>query len=129
MMRAALALMLMAVSGVAAAHWIALHESDEYIAYADPATRLRFGDIVQLRDLIDLKTAKASPYGVEHASSTASSEFDCRDERMRTLRLFLHSGRMGEGEIVETAALSDRWLPVAQGSLLRILWQYACGAG
>ena len=119
-------LALAALNGGAMAGWVAVHDHDDYIAYADPATVMRQGDLAQMRDLVDLKLPKPSPYGRQHASSTANSEFDCVDMRMRTLHFSLHSGPMGDGEVIETVAESNRWLPATPGTLLGILWQYAC---
>lgn len=126
MKRFALALALAALSCNSAAEWVMVHDNDEYVAYADPATVFRDGDLVQMSDLIDLKSPRPSPYGKQHASSTAHSEFDCQNSRIRTLAFSLHSGQMGNGDLVETVAESDRWLAVAPGTLLDVLWQLAC---
>ena len=103
-----------------------VYDNDEYIAYADPDTVSRAGDLVRMSDLIDLKSPRSSPYGKQHASSTAHSEFDCRNSRIRTIAFSLHSGQMGDGDLVETVAESNRWLPVAPGTLLGVLLQLAC---
>jgi hypothetical protein len=126
MKRLALALALAALSCNSAAEWVIVNDNEEYIAYADPATISREGNLVQMSDLIDLKSPRSSPYGNQHASSTAHSEFDCEDPRIRTIAFFLHSGQMGNGDLVETAAVSNGWLPVASGTLLNVLWQFAC---
>jgi hypothetical protein len=127
MIRLASALALAALSCTAAAEWVMVNDNDEYVAYADPATLSREGNLVRMSDLIDLKSPRPSPYGNPHASSTAHSEFDCENSRLRTIAFYLHSGQMGDGELVETAAVSDRWLAVAPGTLLDALWQFACG--
>ena len=119
-------LVLAALSCNSAADWVIVNDNDEYIAYADPATIFREGNRVQMRDLVDLKMPRSSPYGNQHASSTAHSEFDCQNPRMRTIAFSLHSGQMGNGDLVETVAESNGWLPVAPGTLLSMLWQFAC---
>lgn len=126
MKRLAFALALAALGCNAAAEWVIVNDNDEYSAYADPATISREGNLVQMSDLIDLKSPRSSPYGNQHASSTAHSEFDCEDPRIRTLAFFLHSGQMGGGDLVETAAVTNGWLSVAPGTLLDVLWQFAC---
>lgn len=126
MKRLALTLALAALSCNSAAEWVIVDDNDEYIAYADPATIFREGNLVQMSDLIDLKSPRSSPYGNQHASSTAHSQFDCEDPRIRTIAFFLHSGPMGNGDLVETAAASNGWLRVAPGTLLNVLWQFAC---
>jgi hypothetical protein len=128
MVRSAVALLLAALSSNAAAAWVIVRDNDEYIAYADPATILRDGDNVRMSDLVDLKFPRPSPYGNQHASSMAHSEFDCQNPRVRTLAFSLHSGQMGNGDRVETVAESIRWLPIAPGTLLDALWQFACGS-
>lgn len=126
MRRCAWVLVFAALGCGAAAEWVIVTDHDEYIAYADPGTILRDGERAQMRDLVDLKSARSSPFGNRHASSKAQSEFDCQNPRMRTIAFTLHSGQMGEGEIVETLAESNGWLPVAPGTLLNRLRQFAC---
>jgi hypothetical protein len=124
--RFAAALVFAALSCNAVAEWVVVNDNDEYIAYADPDTISREGDRVQMSDLIDLKSPRPSPYGSQHASSTADSEFDCENSRFRRIALSLHSGQMGNGELVETVGESNGWLLVAPGTLLSVLWQFAC---
>ena len=126
MKRLAFALALAALSCNSAAEWVIVKDNEEYIAYADPATISREGDRVQMSDLVDLKIPRSSPYGNQHSSSTAHSEFDCQNPWMRTIAFSLHSGQMGNGDLVETAAVSNGWLTVAPGTLLNVLWQFAC---
>jgi hypothetical protein len=127
MIRLVSALVFALLNSAATAEWVMVNDNDDYIAYADPATISRAGNLVQMRDLIDLKSPRPSPYGNAHESSIAHSEFDCANPRMRTLAFTLHAGRMGNGELVETATKSNGWLPVFPGTLLGLLWQFACG--
>ena len=120
------ALALAAFSCNATAEWVMVDDHDDYVAYADPATISRQGNLVRMSDLIDLKSPRPSPHGKQHASSTAQSEFDCQNSQIRTIAFSLHSGQMGNGDLVETAAASRNWLPIAAGTLLNILWQFAC---
>jgi hypothetical protein len=122
-----LALVLAALSCSAAAEWVIVNDTDDYVAYADPASISRDGNLAQMSDLVDLKSPRSSPLGTVHASTTAHSQFDCATPRMRTIAFFMFSGQMGSGDIVENAALSDGWLPAAPGTLLGMLRQLACG--
>ena len=128
MFRSASALLLAALACNAGAEWVMVRDNDEYSAYADPVTIAREGDSVRMRDLVDLKYPRPSPYGNPHSSSTAHSEFDCQNPRVRTLAFALHSGQMGGGDLVETAAQADRWLAIEPGTLLDDLWRFACGS-
>ena len=126
MRRLAVAAVLAAFSCSAAAEWVIVKDHDEYIAYADPVTISRAGALAHMSDLVDLKSPRQSPYGNPHASSKAHSQFDCDNPRMRTTAFSLHSGQMGNGDLVETGAISDAWLTVAPGTLLDALRQFAC---
>ena len=121
------ALMLAAMNGPVAAAWVVVNDHDEYVAYADPATIARNGDVVRMRDMIDLKAPRRSPYGVAHLSSLAHSEFDCLTPRVRTIAFALHAEPMGNGEVVEEVAPSPNWMPVFNGTLLALLRRFACG--
>jgi hypothetical protein len=122
-----LAALFWALANSAAAEWIAVQEADEFTAYAERSTLLVLGTTVTMWDLIDLKQAQSSPLGNRYASSLAKSEFDCANDRFRTLYLSLHAEQMAEGAVVEAVWDPARWLPVAPGTLLKVLQQVACG--
>jgi hypothetical protein len=119
--------LILAAAGSALAQPVIVSDHDEYIAYADAASRSREGALVWMSDIVDLKSARASPLGNLHSSSRAHSQFDCDAPRMRPVAFSLYAGTMGGGELVESVALSGGWLPVAPGTLLDRLWQFACG--
>lgn len=118
---------LLALAGTpAAAGWVVVSDQLDFVAYADDQSMVRKGDVVRLRDLVDLKVPRRSPYGVTHLSSHGHSEFDCRTPRMRTLSFVMHAGQMGKGEAVEEIAPSGGWTPVFDGTLLYALRKFAC---
>lgn len=116
------------MSSAATAEWVVVSVSDGYVAYAAPETISRVGDLARMDDMMDLKGPRPSPYGSLHASSHTHSEFDCQTARLRTIAFSLHSGQMGDGEVIETVAESARWLSVAPGTLLEVLWKFACAS-
>jgi len=122
----ALGLLLAFAGAPAAAGWVVVSDQLEFVAYADDQSTTRNGDVVRLRDLVDLKVPRRSPYGVAHLSSHGHSEFDCRSPRMRTLSFAMHAGQMGRGEVVEEIAPSGGWTPVFDGTLLYTLRKFAC---
>ncbi len=124
--RLALLLSLSAFASMASADWIAISEADDYIAYADSGTIERAGIMVQMWDVMDLKYPLPSPCGNAYSSSVAHSEFDCENARMRTLYFSLRSGQMAEGGEVESFWDPNKWLPVAPGTLLNALLEFAC---
>jgi hypothetical protein len=125
--RLAVALLLTAFAESGIAAWVVVLEGEDFTAYADPATIDRVGNTARMWDVMDLKYPQPSPRGNPYSSSLAHTEFDCANDRMRTLHFSLHSGQMGEGDVVEAFADPNKWLPVAPGTLLKILAEFACG--
>ncbi|MCX7141995.1 MAG: hypothetical protein NT123_13130 [Proteobacteria bacterium] len=123
-----LTILLAIVCGNAAAEWIKLTELEAGSVYVDPASVLRDGDVVKLGSLYDLKSAIVSmTNGKPYASQKLQSEYDCRGEKWRMLHFSWHSGKMGEGKMVEYLADAYAWAPVPPGSGVQILWDFACG--
>ena len=126
MKKTILALMLAAVSGAAMAEWVDLGESDRSTAYFDPATIRRSGDKVKMWRLIDLKSPDRAGGGQPYLSVKAQDEFDCKDERFRTLYIQFHSGKMGNGTTTGTGEGDMKWTPVSPGSVGEAIWKAAC---
>lgn len=120
------ALAVLTCSTPAAAGWVLLVEHTDYVAYIEDAPVARSGTVARLRDMIDLRSPRTSPYGVAHLSSLAESEFDCNLPRMRTLAFALYAGAMADGGVVEEVTPSPDWMPVFDGTLLQTLRRYAC---
>ena len=104
MKRLALALALAALSCSSAAEWVIVNDNDEYTAYADPATISREGNLVQMSDLIDLKSPRSSPYGNQHGSSTAHSHCGLIPAALMTLAHCTNS------RLITAANSSGFWL-------------------
>ena len=120
------AIFLAAVSGNAAAGWVAVSGTDRFITFADPATISKAGDTVKMWDLLDYK-APREVEGIRYLSQKSQSEYNCREQLTRPLVLFLHSKMMGSGEAVFNSSTPDDWRRVAPGSVNEALLKYACG--
>jgi len=53
-------------------------------------------------------------------------EYDCKEERTRTLSISVHSGNMGEGEVIGTTTKPGYWRPVPPDTLVETLRGFAC---
>ena len=106
--------------------WRRIMGNETVITYIDSATIRRSGDIVKMWLLLDRKTAGVS-HGKAYLSQKSQEEFDCREERNRTLYLTLHSGNMGADEVVYKNPDPEKWMPIPPQSVIEILWKVACG--
>ena len=119
-------LLLLLCSGPAYAEWVKVVSAVDagFIAYADPDTIRRKGDLVKMWNLFDSKTAD-SYIGNSFLSIRGQSEFDCAEELTRPLAETGLSGNMGRGKPVYSKPTESKWTPVAPGSVARALWEFA----
>ncbi|MEO8340532.1 MAG: surface-adhesin E family protein [Nitrospirota bacterium] len=96
------------------------------IAYADPDTIRRKGDLVKMWSLFDLHATQTAG-GNSHSSVKALQKYDCAEERSRALAHRKFSGNMGHGKVVYSNLNEGKWAPVAPMSVGQELWKVACG--
>ena len=81
----------------------------------------------KLWQLYDFKTVQtdASASG-PYLSLKGQREYDCAEERDRTLTATWFSGNMGHGSLVQFDSDEKKWQPVPPSSINQILWKLAC---
>lgn len=126
MRKTILMVMLAVVSGPAAAEWIIAAETSEAVSYFNPATIRRSGDTAKMWRVMAFKVPRRSAKGKMYWSSKTQDEFDCKNERWRSLYLSLHFGKMGDGETVFSFTDTDEWTPIVPDSLAEANWKIAC---
>lgn len=127
-MRKSILIMLLAVvSSSAWAEWVEVSRNDTSTIYANPATIRKAGDIVKMWYLIDYRIIQGANVGSPFLSSKDQSEYDCKEERTRTLYFTNHSGNMGGGDNNYSSETPLNWRPISPGSVGESLWQFACG--
>ena len=114
------------------AEWVEVSsDNTDTIYYANPTTIRKAGNMVKIWELYDLKTAQKSSEGTSYLSMKMQSEYDCKEERQRTLFISHYSKNMGRGEAVFSFSYTDSninsWTPVSPGSVGEGLWKFACG--
>jgi cellobiose-specific phosphotransferase system component IIB len=140
-----LMLILAGMSTSAMAEWVevtAIHsqESPEsQIAYVDPATVHKNGNLVNMVVLVDHQSGLskgmdnkiAKFFSMSKGDITKSwevqDEFDCKDKKLRMLSYIAYSEHMRSGDIVPNDMVTGDWKPVIPGSIGDALWKYACG--
>ena len=121
-----LGLMLLMTATAASAEWTVADVNDEFIQYVDTATIRRNGNLVKMWGLMDDKKVDVSG-GKSYLSHRSQQEYDCKEERMRTLAITTFSGQMGSGTVIYSDSDTEKWTPVPPGSVAKTLWKIACG--
>lgn len=127
MRNAILAMLLALASSSAMAQWVELGGNETTTAYADAATIRKAGNTVTMWHLLDYSKARGIAGIKPYLSMKAQAEYDCSHERTRTLALSLHSGNMGEGEMLGGSTDPGNWRPVPPDTLVETLRAFACG--
>ncbi len=126
-MKKLLLILMLIVSTSAMAEWVAIATADGIISYANPATIRKSGNKVKMWSLIDFNSVQEDA-GDKFLSSKSQNEYDCKEERIRTLYFSWHSENMGGGDVVYIDRKPDKnWDPVMPESTGENLWKIACG--
>jgi hypothetical protein len=118
-----LLLWLAAQPWLAFAEWEAVDENFLAVVYIDP-DKVRASSVYpQAWHLIDLRErAKTGAM-----SRLALMEYDCHDQRRRTLAFASKSEAMGEGKTLFTSAVSTPWKPVSGDTVAEKVLGMLCG--
>ena len=114
--------------GSAYAEWMAVASSESsggYTVYVDPDTIRHEADGVEMWELYDYKK-RGTTGGFSFLSFKKLNEYNCGEERIRTLAVMYHSGNMGNGMVVSTNSEKGKWKRVPAGSVGEALWKFAC---
>jgi len=108
---------------LAFAEWEAIDENHLAVVYIDP-DKIRASSVYpQAWHLIDLR--ERSKTGA--MSRLALMEYDCHDERRRTLAFSSKSEAMGEGKTLFTSAVSTPWKPISGDTVAQKALLMLCG--
>ena len=126
MKRLLLGLMLLVTATAASAEWTAVGENEDITLYVDRATIRRSGNFVKMWSLFDSKKAEVFA-GKVFLSRRTQDEYDCKEERRRFLAFTTFSGQMLSGAVNYNDSDTEKWVPVAPGSIGETQWKIACG--
>jgi hypothetical protein len=107
--------------------WVAVGESVDSWVYADVNSIRKKGDMVKIWDLQDYKRAIVSDRLLV-LSLREQLEFDCKEERVRTLFKSVFGMSMAEGKELKSEGdgTSGAWSPVSPLPIQRGLLRFAC---
>jgi hypothetical protein len=129
MKKLVLILMLAIASTSAMAEWTKvdlLSLKDGITHYVDLTTIIKAGNKAKMWQLNDNESAKTR---VGRLSMKTQKEYDCGEEKIRTLTRTLFSGNMGTGVVRYSSGdrKPSNWSPVEPGSSVEVFWKIACG--
>ena len=128
MKRLLMGLMLVMTAGAASAEWTLVGDNYLFFQYVDRATIRRNGNFVKMWDLSDYKTVQKAAGGESYLSGKTQWEFDCKDEKVRSLAFTWFGGQMGSGKVVYADGdVRGKWQPIEPGSVGETQWKIACG--
>jgi hypothetical protein len=107
--------------------WVAVGESVDSWVYADVNYIRKNGNMVKIWDLQDHKRVLMSG-GFLVLSLREQLEFDCKEERVRTLFISVFGQPMAEGKELKTEGngTGGAWSPVSPIPIQRSLLKFAC---
>ncbi len=127
MRKAGLMMLLAIMSNSAVAKLVEIGSDESITIYADLSTIRRVANKVTMWEVGDFKMANKSG-GKSFISMRKQQEYDCKENKIRTLHITLYSDNMGRGEAIHTGNKPRDWEPVAPNSYGDFLLRTACGA-
>jgi hypothetical protein len=119
----ALLIALLFVSGSASAEWVKIDEGKEMSSYIDPTTIRKDGNLRKVWQIQDLKQREKGG----ELSRQARLEYDCKNERFRTLSISTHSEPMANGmSLFQTTAASTPWNDIPPRSVAEAALKIVC---
>jgi hypothetical protein len=122
-----IALLFVFVSSNAMAEWVKVKRNKYATGYANPATIVKDGNIARMWSLVDCKAVTRFIGGPPFLSIKSQEEFNCKEQKLRTLVYTMHSGNMGEGEVVFTDSNPSIWATATAESGMEDFLKIACG--
>jgi hypothetical protein len=107
------------------ARWNFVGSTEFANVYANPTSRRKSGDVINMWAVFDIKTPVELEVGW-FASSLVMKEFDCRYGAQRTVFTSIYSGHMASGEAVTSDKDIRAWTMPQPGTIDGDLWKIAC---
>jgi len=114
-------------SQIAHADWVEIgkNESGTFFVHADSIEKT--GEMVKMWYLIDFKKNQVDSSTRSFRSTKDQSEYDCKEQRTRTLFYNNYADQMGTGKIIFTMKDPFKWRSAVAGSISETLLKIACG--
>lgn len=120
------ALALAIVSSGVLAEWEEVGHSVDLTMYVDRATIRKSGTKVKMWDLRDYKEIVDLKNLESYWSIKNQTEYDCKQEKYRSLHFSLYGGKMGSEQVIYASNSIEDWSPIPPKSLVESSWKAAC---
>lgn len=104
------------------AFWMKVTETMDVSVYADTGTIVRVGRNKRMDVLYDLRTPDSSG----QRSIRSFAEFDCDNNREKSINAVGYSDRMGTGKVVRTMDYPSEWIPTQNNKNEQQLTYFVC---
>lgn len=115
--------MLLVVCCSASAEWVLVSMSDEASHYLDPGTLRGKGRIRKIWNLINLSNRDTQDGAF---SIMVFEEYDCEEEKSRTLHINNYSEVWANGKTLSTHPGDGRWKPIAPQTVAASIHNFVC---
>src|SRR5262245_16663778 len=124
-------LVLSGTVGLAQAEWTEVSQatSSESTVYVDPETQRidQKTGLVKIWVLYDFPEVQKMTKRRSYLSVRAREQFDCKEERMRTLAWSYFKGNMAqEGVVLSDSNELGKWQPITPSSIDESVWELVC---
>jgi hypothetical protein len=104
------------------AFWMKVTETMDVSVYADTGTIVRIGRNKRMDVLYDLRASDSSG----QRSIRSFAEFDCDNNREKSINAVGYSDRMGTGKVVRTMDYPSDWIPTQSNKNEQQLLYFVC---
>lgn len=121
-MRVVLSFLISMLAAPAWAEWVLMEDNGDMVVYIDPATTQKNDHFRQVIVVQDLKQKGDDG----EMSRRILMEYDCKEQRSRSLTTASHSEPMAGGKALRANDYYGRWIDVVTGTDSAVKYQYVC---
>tara|TARA_B100000686_G_C16770074_1_gene964487 strand:+ start:2075 stop:2437 length:363 start_codon:yes stop_codon:yes gene_type:complete len=118
--------MLAIVNNSALAEWVYLNKTIDTFYYINPDIIKKSNKNVKMWILGDFITARKLKNGIMNLSIIDQTEFNCKENKSRSIYQTLHTDNMGKGEIIHTFDEPGEWTYIVPGSAGETHFKFVC---
>ena len=104
------------------AMWVTVTRNEVATVYIDSSAITKIGQNRRVWVVYDLST----PDKTGQQSVKSYIDYDCADNKYKTLSATSHPSKMGNGPAIKALPVAEGWKPISQDSMSRQLFAFAC---
>jgi hypothetical protein len=125
MRKVALILIFFSASSNAIAEMVLVSSDDIKTVYADQASIVQHGNLVEMVGLFDFNAVHTSDANKTYKSLKFRDEYNCDEKQKRNLEISVHAENMAKGEVINSYSDPSKWQTVM--GVGESLFKLACG--